>query len=69
VTPRSRSEAWSATCRWAESRRKLLGLDPPARKQVEFVDTSSWERDLEALLGEAQAEERARAWRESQGRR
>lgn len=62
VSPRTRCEAWACIRSWAESLRKLHGVDAPVRREItvvsaETVDNAIAEltRDMAAMDAEAKA--------------
>jgi DNA-binding CsgD family transcriptional regulator len=38
---KDRVEAWNSLCKWAERRSKLLGLDSPARKEINVLSADT----------------------------
>ena len=59
VSARTRAECWKEIRQHSESRRKLLGLDAPLKREIEIVDLSSEESRMNREMAELEAEIRA----------
>jgi hypothetical protein len=56
VSERTRAELWKEVRMHSESRRKLLGLDAPVKREVEIWDSSSEEFRLRSEIAEMERE-------------
>lgn len=59
VAPRTRAEAWKEIRQHCESRRKMLGTDAPMKREIEWIDSSSFDAKIQAEIEDMERAARA----------
>lgn len=52
LSDRTAVEVWKEIRQHSESRRKMLGVDAPVKREIEFVESTSWEAQMRAEIAE-----------------